>query len=60
LILLLSGLALVVAIVVVTLFMLKIIIGGNQVRGLEKSIAVLPFIDDSPDENNSHIINGLM
>ncbi len=27
---------------------------------LEKSIAVLPFIDDSPDENNAHIINGLM
>jgi TolB-like protein/Flp pilus assembly protein TadD len=27
---------------------------------IEKSIAVLPFIDDSPDEDNSHIINGLM
>ncbi len=27
---------------------------------LEKKIAVLPFIDDSPDENNTYIINGLM
>ena len=26
---------------------------------LEKSIAVLPFIDDSPDEGNTYIINGL-
>ena len=27
---------------------------------LEKSIAVLPFIDDSPEKGNSYIINGLM
>ncbi len=27
---------------------------------LDKSIAVLPFIDDSPDRDNSHIINGVM
>jgi TolB-like protein/AraC-like DNA-binding protein len=26
---------------------------------LEKSIAVLPFIDDSPEEGNTYIINGL-
>ena len=26
---------------------------------LEKSIAVLPLIDDSPEEGNSHVINGL-
>jgi TolB-like protein/Tfp pilus assembly protein PilF len=26
----------------------------------DKSIAVLPFIDDSPDKNNEHIINGIM
>jgi len=60
LILLLSGLTLVVAIVVTALFVFDVIGGGNQIKELEKSIAVLPFIDDSPDENNSHIINGLM
>jgi TolB-like protein len=29
-------------------------------EGFEKSIAVLPFLDDSPDKGNSYIINGLM
>jgi len=32
----------------------------KQSMEIEKSIAVLPFIDDSPDSNNSHIINGVM
>ena len=27
---------------------------------LEKSIAVIPFIDDSPNKDNEHIINGIM
>lgn len=27
---------------------------------LEKSIAVLPFFNDSPDEENAHFINGIM
>jgi TolB-like protein len=27
---------------------------------LEKSIAVLPFFNDSPDEENTHFINGIM
>jgi TolB-like protein len=27
---------------------------------LEKSIAVIPFIDDSPNKDNEHIFNGLM
>ncbi len=27
---------------------------------LEKSIAVLPFINDSPDEENTYFINGIM
>jgi TolB-like protein len=27
---------------------------------LEKSIAVIPFIDDSPDKDNEHIINGII
>jgi len=33
---------------------------GNINPKLEKSIAVIPFIDDSPEAGNSYIINGLM
>ena len=60
LILLLSGLLLVVAIVVVALFILKIIGGGKQTKEIEKSIAVLPFVNDSPEEENAYFINGIM
>jgi TolB-like protein/Tfp pilus assembly protein PilF len=62
LILLLSGLTLVVAIVVVALFVFNMIGGGRQIKGLEKSIAVLPFIDDSPETNaeTTSFANGLM
>jgi hypothetical protein len=31
-----------------------------QQKELEKTIAVLPFIDDSPEEGNTYIIEGLM
>jgi len=57
--LLIAGVALAI-IVVLILFVFDIIGGGSQIKELEKSIAVLPFIDDSPEEDNSHIINGLM
>jgi TolB-like protein/Tfp pilus assembly protein PilF len=36
---------------------------GKQKKGitiLEKSIAVLPFINDSPDQENTYFINGVM
>jgi hypothetical protein len=33
---------------------------GKANSELEKSIAVLPFRNDSPDEGNAYIINGLM
>ena len=33
---------------------------GNITTGLEKSIAVLPFINDSPDSTNLYFINGMM
>jgi len=59
LILLLSGLLLVMTIVAV-LFVFNIIGGGKQIKELEKSIAVLPFIDDSRNEENTAFINGLM
>ncbi len=42
---------------------IKIIQGGRQAEdmsGPEKSIAILPFINDSPDEENAYFINGIM
>jgi len=60
LILLLSGIAVVVVIIVVALFVFDIIGDGKQTEELEKSIAVLPFINDSPDEENVYFINGIM
>jgi TolB-like protein len=60
LILLLSGLALVVVIIVVALFVFNIIGGGKQAEELEKSIAVLPFFNDSEDQENTYFINGIM
>ena len=32
----------------------------NNVTNLEKSIAVLPFINDSPDKENAYFVNGIM
>jgi TolB-like protein len=60
LILMLSGLLLVMAIVIVALFMLNIIGEGKQTKEIEKSIAVLPFVNDSPEEENAYFINGIM
>ncbi len=60
LILFLSGLFLVVVIIIAALFIFNIIGGGKQTKELEKSIAVLPFIDDSKNEENTSFINGLM
>jgi TolB-like protein len=33
---------------------------AHDLSGLEKSIAVIPFINDSPDEENAYFINGIM
>jgi TolB-like protein/Tfp pilus assembly protein PilF len=33
---------------------------AHDLSKLEKSIAVLPFINDSPDEENTYFINGIM
>jgi hypothetical protein len=33
---------------------------NNDIAKLEKSIAVLPFVNDSPDQENAYFINGIM
>ena len=49
--------SLLVVISATTLYLVFKPLGGKN--KLEKSIAVLPFIDDSPEEGNTYIINGL-
>jgi TolB-like protein/Flp pilus assembly protein TadD len=55
---LLSGLILLI--VVAVLFFTNVIGRGKPIKELEKSIAVLPFINDSPDNENSYFFNGIM
>jgi len=49
---------------IATLFLLFPHTGRTQLLGsvstIEKSIAILPFINDSPDQDNSYFINGIM
>jgi len=35
-------------------------IWSSEIKELEKSIAVLPFVNDSQDEENTYFINGIM
>jgi TolB-like protein len=60
LVLLLSLLLLVVAIVIVALFAFNIISSEKKTKALDKSIAVLPFVNDSQDKENTYFINGIM
>ncbi len=55
----LSGLLGIMAIVVV-LSVFNLISGKKGYRDLEKSIAVLPFVNDSPNAENTYFINGIM
>jgi TolB-like protein len=57
---LIFGLLLVGAIIIVLLFVFNIFGGNKQTKELEKSIAVLPFVNDSQDEENAYFINGIM
>jgi TolB-like protein len=59
-ILLISGLVLVIAIVIVALFVFDIIGAEKGTRETDKSIAVLPFVNDSEDKENTYFINGIM
>lgn len=47
-------------IVLATLLFIILKPNSTQKTNIEKSIAVLPFINDSNDSSNIHIINGLM
>jgi TolB-like protein len=60
LILLLSGLLIIGAIIVVALFLFNIVGGEKQTKGIEKSIAVLPFkmLSDEPDKQ--YLADGMM
>ncbi len=62
LLMLLSGLLLlVIAIVVLDIFnVIDIGIRSPGIANLEKSVAILPFKNDSPDEGNTYFINGIM
>jgi TolB-like protein/Tfp pilus assembly protein PilF len=52
------GLSLVLSLAILGYFLIPLI--SETSKPLEKSIAVLPFFNDSPDEKNTHIINGIM
>jgi TolB-like protein len=60
LILLFSGLLVAVVIVVVALFLFNIIGGKKQNKELEKSIAVLPFINLSNDPEQEYFSDGMV
>ena len=47
-------------VVIVGLIVLNIVPRSDKKEILDKSIAVLPFINDSEDIGNEHIINGIM
>jgi TolB-like protein/tetratricopeptide (TPR) repeat protein len=57
---LVSGLTLLIVIMISIIFLTNNISNRKKSKELEKSIAVLPFFNDSPDSENASYINGLM
>ncbi len=53
-----SGTLIVLALIVAGYFIIAKVIKPKE--QIEKSIAVLPFINDSPDQENAYFINGIM
>jgi TolB-like protein/Tfp pilus assembly protein PilF len=62
LVIFLSGLfLLILAVVVLDIFnVIDLGIKSKEIAKLEKSVAILPFKNDSPDEENTYFINGIM
>jgi len=60
LIVLFSGTILALVIVIVVLVVFNVIGSKKKTRELEKSIAVLPFKNDSPEQERMYFINGTM
>jgi TolB-like protein/Tfp pilus assembly protein PilF len=56
----LSGIILLILIVIAAIYFTNILSGDRLEKGLEKSIAVLPFRNDTPVDSNKYFINGLM
>ncbi len=56
----LSGLIAIIVTVFAVLYFSNIIGGSKQTKELEKSIAVLPFINDSPNDSTTYFLNGVM
>jgi len=56
----LSGLTAIIVIVAAVLFIFNILGNGRQAKEIEKSIAILPFRNDSPDQENAQFTNGTM
>jgi adenylate cyclase len=47
-------------VVIVGLIVLNVLPRKGKKENLEKSIAVLPFINDSPEKENEYFMNGIM
>jgi TolB-like protein/Tfp pilus assembly protein PilF len=55
-----SGIVLFVLIIIAVLYFTNILGGSNLAKGLEKSVAILPFRNDTPVDSNKYFINGVM
>jgi TolB-like protein/Tfp pilus assembly protein PilF len=54
----LAGSAIILTLIILSYFLIPLL--SDSSKPVEKSIAVLPFINDSPDQENMYFINGIM